>query len=293
MFDPITYHRVTFKVPFAVAEIFVEALFDVCVAVSHFEDADHPDGPWIVEGFAADAYDRAEVDTVLRLAAAASGIKVPVPQFGVMAPRDWVSENLAGFPPIEVGRFFVHGSHFEQKIPAGKIGLQMDAGLAFGSGEHQTTKGCLLAIDRLARMRKFSAPLDMGCGSGILGLAAARLWRVPVVMSDIDPLSVTVCRRNARANAVHPLTTVLQSDGFANARIAKAGPYDLICANILARPLRAMAARIAGCLAEDGAVVLSGLLVGQEQFVLSAYREVGLHLKQRIRVENWLALVVD
>ena len=169
MFDPITYHRVTFKVPFAVAEIFVEALFDVCVAVSHFEDADHPDGPWIVEGFAADAYDRAEVDTVLRLAAAASGIKVPVPQFGVMAPRDWVSENLAGFPPIEVGRFFVHGSHFEQKIPAGKIGLQMDAGLAFGSGEHQTTKGCLLAIDRLARRRKFLAPSGYGLRIGDFG----------------------------------------------------------------------------------------------------------------------------
>ena len=292
MFDPITYHRVTFKVPFALAEGFAEAISDLCAAVSHFEDAEHPAGPWIVEGFAADAYNRSDVDMALRLAAAASGIEVPEPEFAVMAPRDWVTENLAGFPPITVGRFFVHGSHFDQTPPAGKISLQVDAGLAFGSGEHQTTKGCLQAIDRLARQRKFCSPLDMGCGSGILGLAMARLWRVPVVMSDIDPLSVTVCRRNARENRVHPLISVFASDGFAQSRIAEAGPYDLICANILARPLRSMAPKIAGCLTEDGVAVLSGLLADQEQFVLSAYRAVGLHLKHRIRIENWLTLVV-
>ena len=292
MFDPIPYHRVTFKVPFALAEVFGEAISGLCAAVSYFEDVDHPDGPWIVEGFAADACNRSDLDTALRLAAAVSGIDAPEPAFGVMAPRDWITENLAGFPPIEVGRFFIHGSHFDRTVPAGKIGLQVDAGLAFGSGEHQTTRACLMAIDRLARGRTFFSPLDMGCGSGILGLAMAKLWRVPVVMSDIDPLSVKVCRGNARKNCLHPLVTAFESDGFADSRIAQSGPYDLICANILARPLRSMACNIAGCLSEDGIAVLSGLLAGQEPFVLSAYREAGLCLKRRIRVGGWSALVV-
>jgi len=150
----------------------------------------------------------------------------------------------------------------------------------------------LLALDDLARTRQFHRMLDMGCGSGILGMACAKAWRSTVMMADIDAASVRVARENAKINKISDLVTAIHSNGFQDTRIRDAGYYDIICANILARPLRAMAHELSSTLSEDGVVILSGLLSHQEQFVLSAYREVGLSLIKRFKVENWTTLLV-
>jgi ribosomal protein L11 methyltransferase len=206
--------------------------------------------------------------------------------------KDWVSEVERGFPPLNIGRFYVHGSHIKDQVPCGKIGLEINAGIAFGSGEHSTTSGCLLALGILAKKRNFLRPLDVGCGSGILALAMAKLWRVPVAGTDIDPVSVAVSIENARKNHVHGLTRFAVSDGYGAGLVRQHGPYDLITANILARPLVDMAPDLAKNLAIGGIAVLSGLLVRQERMVLSAHRAQGLRLISRINKNGWSTLIL-
>ncbi|MFH1804227.1 MAG: 50S ribosomal protein L11 methyltransferase [Pseudomonadota bacterium] len=292
MSETVRCYNFTFEIDGAYASVFSDVLYDHCDALSHFERPGEPDAPWRIEGFSGTAIDKTAVETALSLMAGAMGVAVPVVSYGSYEPKDWVSENLRSFKPISVGRFYVHGSHWDGDLPLAKIGLQVDAGLAFGSGEHQTTKGCLAAIDWLAKQGKRRNALDMGCGSGILGMGCAKIWRCPVMMADIDPASVRVARENAKINGISDLVTALHSNGFADTRIRHAGFYDIICANILARPLRHMARDLTATLADGGVVVLSGLLSHQEQFVLSAYRDVGLNLIKRFPVENWTTLVV-
>ncbi|MEQ8391869.1 MAG: 50S ribosomal protein L11 methyltransferase [Thalassospira sp.] len=292
MTEPVLCYNFQFEVDGAYAAAFAEALYEYCDALSHFERDGDPAGPWRIEGFAGELFDKAAVETAVSIMASAVGIEAPAVTFGTYEPKDWVSENLRSFKPISVGRFYVHGSHWGEGIPVAKIGLQVDAGLAFGSGEHQTTKGCLAAIDWIAKKGPRSNALDMGCGSGILGMACAKAWRSTVMMADIDAASVRVARENARINKISDLVTAIHSNGFQDTRIRDAGYYDIICANILARPLRSMAHELSSTLSENGVVVLSGLLSHQEQFVLSAYREVGLSLIKRFKVENWTTLLV-
>lgn len=166
----------------------------------------------------------------------------------------------------------------------------MDAGRAFGNGRHETTYGCLLALDHLAKTRRYRQPLDLGCGAGVLALAMARLWRVPVVATDIDPWAVAVARDNARRNHLHPWVRPLLSDGFAHPNLAAGAPYDLIMANILARPLQRLAPAIAQHLAPGGRVVLSGLLAKQDAQVRAAYMAQGLYLRRRRLLGEWLTL---
>ncbi|WP_102783867.1 50S ribosomal protein L11 methyltransferase [Thalassospira sp. GB04J01] len=292
MTEPVLSYNFQFEVNGAYAAAFADALFDYCDALSHFERDGDPDGPWRIEGFAGQPFDKGEIETAVSIMASAMGIDTPAVSFGTYEPKDWVSENLRSFKPISVGRFYVHGSHWGEGVPVAKTGLQVDAGLAFGSGEHQTTKGCLAAIDWMAKKGPRLNALDMGCGSGILGMACAKTWRCPVVMADIDPASVRVARENAKINKIADLVTAIHSNGFQDTRIRGAGHYDIVCANILARPLRAMARDLTSTLSDDGVVILSGLLSHQEQFVLSAYREVGLSLIKRFKVENWTTLLV-
>lgn len=206
--------------------------------------------------------------------------------------KDWVSESQRQLAPIRAGRFFVHGSHFHGRPPRGTIAIEIDAGLAFGTGRHETTRGCLLALDRLARERKFSRPLDLGTGSGILAIAAARLWNVRVLASDNDRQAVAVARENARINGVADRVRVVTGSGYSARAIRENAPYDLILANILARPLVRLAPGLARHLAPRGVAVLSGLLTGQEEMVLAAHRKVGLDLIWRIRLGDWSVLAV-
>lgn len=246
----------------------------------------------VVEAICEEEPPAAAVRNALEAAASATGVALPEPRISTIEPRDWVAETQRSFPPMTVGRYHLRGSHVETPAPAGSIGIIMDAAAAFGTGEHETTKGCLLALDRLVRSMRPSRILDMGCGSGILAVAAALTWRRPVTASDIDPTAVAVAAANARVNRVAHLVRVSLSDGYRHPAVRAGAPYDLIFANILARPLTRMAPALASHLAPGGAAILSGLLWWQEAQVLSAHRVQGLSLERRVRLGDWTTLIV-
>lgn len=214
-------------------------------------------------------------------------------EIAAVPDKDWVAESQRQLAPIRAGRFFVHGSHFAGRPPRGTIAIEIDAGLAFGTGRHETTRGCLLALQRLARAgRKIRSPLDVGTGSGILAIAAAKLWDVQVLASDNDGQAVAVARENVVLNGVGDRVRVVKGSGYGAAAIRARGPYDLILANILARPLVRLAPGLARHLAPGGVAVLSGLLITQEEMVLAAHRRQGLDLVWRIRLGDWSVLAI-
>lgn len=289
--------RVSVTVPLAAVAAFEAVLEFHADAVSWFLDdptSDESDERvlWRLEGFSKTPLERGVIESGLAVAAATLGIDAPTLSLDQIDDTDWVSANLRDFPPIAAGRFFVHGSHFEGRIPGGKIALLIDAGTAFGSGEHATTFGCLSALDYLMRRRRFRRPLDLGCGSGILAIAIAKATALDVQAADIDPISVTVATRNAKRNGVASRVRACRSDGYNCRTLSRGRPYDLIVANILARPLAAMAADLGRHLAVDGVAVLSGLLDRQERFVLAAHRMQGLSLLGRIRIQGWTTLIL-
>jgi ribosomal protein L11 methyltransferase len=206
--------------------------------------------------------------------------------------RDWVGENQASFPALAVGRYVVHGSHHRDVVPAGRIGLLIDAATAFGTGEHATTRGCLMALDAIARQRRPRRVLDMGTGTGILAIAAAKTWQRRVEARDIDAESVRVAARNAERNGAAALVTVRRSDGYRDRGLRRSGQFDLVLANILARPLSLMAVDLGRVLAPAGVVILSGLLARHEAQVLAAHRRQRLRLVRRIVVDGWHTLIL-
>jgi ribosomal protein L11 methyltransferase len=206
--------------------------------------------------------------------------------------KDWLAESRRGLPEFKAGPFFFYGSHFKGKVPKSLIGLEIDAGMAFGTGRHETTRGCLLAIARLAKTRKFKKPLDVGTGTGILAFAIARLCKVNVVAADNDADAVRVARENAKINKLSKQVRILRSDGYRAKAIQEGRPYDLVTANILANPLIELAPHLARVLSKDGRAVLSGLLREQEKDVLVAHEAVGLALDFRMRFGDWSVLVL-
>jgi len=208
--------------------------------------------------------------------------------------KDWVAEVQAGFPLMDVGSFMIVGSHHENvQMHSGITPLYLNAGGAFGTGEHATTSGCLLALDWMMKKRRdahIMRCLDMGCGSCILGMAAAKKYHMPVTAVDIDKISVDVTRENAEHNGVERLMTCVHGDGYLDKAVK--GEYELIFSNILARPLVQFAADLAKHLAPNGMAILSGLLSRQERMVLAAHKAQGLTLKHRIRIDGWSILVV-
>jgi ribosomal protein L11 methyltransferase len=207
--------------------------------------------------------------------------------------QDWVKLSQEGLPPVRAGRFFVYGAHDKGRVPANAIALGIDAGVAFGTGHHETTSGCLLALEWMKRtgMAPGNA-LDLGCGTGVLALGAHRLWCIPVVASDIDPQAIDVTRENLRLNGGQMAVRAVVAEGFAHPAIGAGAPYDLIIANILAGPLTQLAPGIRSHLAPGGRVVLSGLLRTQELMVLSFYRALGLRLERRWRLGPWSVLLL-
>jgi ribosomal protein L11 methyltransferase len=206
---------------------------------------------------------------------------------------DWIRLSQQGLPPVRAGRFFVYGAHDEGEVPRSVIPIRIEAGLAFGTGHHETTALCLAALSDLARRRRYANVLDLGCGTGLLAIGAAKLWRRRVMASDIDPIAIEVTRTNARANGEATLVHAVVADGLGNPALAARAPYDLIVANILAESLTRLAPDIAKSLARRGTLVLSGLLHWQENLVLSFYRPHGLTLRQIHRDGPWSALALE
>ena len=209
-----------------------------------------------------------------------------------LQPIDWVRQVQKDFPPFALGPFYIYGSHAQASVPDHAMPLLIEAAAAFGTGEHETTACCLLALAREKRTRPGARRiLDMGCGTAILAIGAARLWKhAAITACDNDAVAVAVSRENFAANRIDGLA--FRSDGYRDARVGARGPYDIIVANILARPLMAMARRAAQHLAPRGTLILSGLLVRQEPMVLSAHRAQGLYLHARMRRGRWSALIV-
>ena len=205
-------------------------------------------------------------------------------------PADWEAKSLASFPPISVGRFTIMGAH--RGPPRGRFAISVAAGPAFGSGRHETTQGCLLALDWLARRRRVRRAFDIGTGSGILAVAAARLWPAQVLALDSDPTAVAAARETVRQNALSRRVSVVQGEGFRLRSGVRLGHADLICANIRANPIAAMAPAFARHLSPGGDVVLSGLLTTEETRVLAAFRAVRLKLWHRIRLGVWATLIL-
>jgi ribosomal protein L11 methyltransferase len=214
-----------------------------------------------------------------------------------VAERDWVAQVRRELHPVHAGRFTVYGAHDAHRVGPERIGLLIEAAMAFGTGHHATTQGCLLLIDRLARQATGhgSRPhrvADIGCGTGVLAMAAAKLWRAHCVATDIDPVAAATARANVRANALGPWVETGCAPGLRHAALRRAAPFDLVCANILAAPLKRLAPGIARALAPRGGAILSGLLRGQAAGVEAVYRGHGMRRVDRVRLGDWVSLLM-
>jgi len=215
-------------------------------------------------------------------------------RFERLDAKDWVRESLAGLKPVAAGRFIVHGAHDRARIPINRIGIEVEAALAFGTGHHGTTRGCLLALDRLCKLlngrRGRPRILDLGTGSGVLAIAAARALRRPVLASDVDSGAVRAARANTRLNCVGALVEIVTADGVSARRLRTRAPFDLILANILLAPLQRLARPLQNLAAPGARLVLSGLLPAQASAALAAYRSCAL--ERRIDLDGWTTLVL-
>jgi ribosomal protein L11 methyltransferase len=256
-------------------------------AVAAFEARD---GSWSVEIHFEHAPDEAAVRGLVgELTDRATAEQLA---FERVAARDWVAASLEGLQPVEAGRFFLHGAHHRDRVRANRVGIEIEAALAFGTGHHGTTRGCLLALDAIARASG-PAPriLDVGTGTGVLAIAAARSLRGTVLAGDIDAMSVRLARQNARLNRT-PGVKVIHARGLGDRRFGERAPYDIVFANILLGPLKGLALPIRTLIARGGYVVLSGLLADQATAALAAYRTHGLVLERRILLDGWATLVL-
>jgi ribosomal protein L11 methyltransferase len=211
-------------------------------------------------------------------------------EFGLTEKRDWVANSLAGLAPVRAGRFLVHGAHDRARLRANDVGIEIEAGLAFGTGHHGTTRGCLLHFDRLLKRRRVRKALDVGCGAGVLAIAAAKVLRRKVRLGDLDPVAVEVADANARLNGVAAHCRPLLSRGVENRLMREGAPYDVVFANILAKPLRLLAPSLAAVTSRDGDAIVSGLLYADVAGVLAAWRAQGFFLRARIDLEGWASL---
>ena len=246
--------------------------------------------PWIVEAFFGTAPEEAEIRAIVAgcgwpdLADAAI--------FGTVPREDWVANSLAGLVPVRAGRFLVHGAHSRASVRANDIGLEIEAALAFGTGHHGTTRGCLLMLESVLKRRRPARVLDVGTGSGVLAIAAARVLKGRIAAGDIDPVSVAAARSNAVLNRAGPFVHPVSARGLRHPALQGGGPYDLALANILAKPLRLLAPDLCAAMADGGEIILSGLLARDVNGVVSAYRAQGFKLARRISLEGWASLLM-
>jgi ribosomal protein L11 methyltransferase len=270
-----------------VFDLLTESFFEGQAAIAAFEG---PDGRWHITVHFAEAPDQAQVRELVSVAAG-SDVAENI-TFDAVEAKDWVKATLKELVPVRAGRFIVHGHHDRAKIPPNKLGIEIEAALAFGTGHHGTTRGCLLLLDSVLKAHRPRRVLDLGTGTGVLAIAAAKALRRHVLASDIDPLSVRVARDNAGLNGAGNWVETIGATGFSAPQFGQRGPFDLVLANILANPLRQMATPMARHLAPSALVILSGLLPHQAQGVIAAYRARGLILVRHLQIEGWSSLLM-
>ena len=274
--------------PRAVAEAAAEAIdADAMLEGATYsileEDEDHD--VWRIDAFPTT---EDEDQQLLDVLSGFEGLNVVREQ---LADADWLAMALSGLPPVRAGRFFVYGIHDRGRVPAGTVNLRIEAGAAFGTGHHGTTVGCLLTYSDLLKKRGFNRVLDVGAGTGVLAIAAARTGTRVAVGTDIDPVSVRISNENARLNRAN--ARFVHANGLNHRLVRKDGPYDLVFANILARPLVTLSHPIRDALKPRGLVILSGLLRTQERFVKAAYLSHGFRLIRRLHRDAWCTLVLQ
>jgi len=247
------------------------------------EDEDR--GVWRIDAYPTSAD---EADALRQVLADFAALKVTTE---VLADADWLAMALSGLPPVRAGRFFIYGVHDRGRAPPNSVNLRIEAGAAFGTGHHGTTVGCLLAYDALLKAKGFNRVLDVGTGTGVLAIAAARTGAQTCVGTDIDRVSVRIARENGRINRT--TARFVHASGLAHRRVRQSGPYDLVFANILARPLVYLSRDIHGALKPGGLTILSGLLRTQERMVRAAYLSKGFRLVRRIHRDAWATLVLE
>ncbi|ASW07013.1 50S ribosomal protein L11 methyltransferase [Rhizobium sp. 11515TR] len=211
----------------------------------------------------------------------------------VLPDIDWIAKSLEGLKPVRAGRFLVHGSHDRDKVGPSDIAIEIEAGQAFGTGHHGTTAGCLEMIEKVLVSRRVRNALDLGTGSGVLAIAVRKLRNIPVLATDIDPIAVRVAKENVRSNGIASGVTLETAPGFHSTAFSRHGPFDLIIANILARPLIKMAPQLVAHLAPGGSVILSGILAEQRWKVLAAYNGAHLRHVRTIWRNGWVTIHLD
>lgn len=247
-------------------------------------EEDEDKGVWRIDAFPNDDDDARGIEARLK---AHDGLSVVVEK---LADADWLAMSLSGLPPVRAGRFFVYGAHDQGIVPHNTVNLKIDAGAAFGTGHHGTTVGCLMAFDELLKRERFERVLDVGCGTGVLAIAAARTGSKVAVGTDIDQPSVRIANENAKLNQA--AARFVHAFGLNDRKVRRHGPYDLVFANILAPPLVALSQDIKNALSLGGVAILSGLLRTQERRVSAAYLARGFVLERRIHRDAWSALVL-
>jgi ribosomal protein L11 methyltransferase len=287
--------RTSFILDDGLAQQVFERLDEMGLSVGMFEH--EGDGGFAVERWRMEIVEaeRPKLDAQRsQLLELAAGLLSDLPDLAVeeVTETAWTDAMRREFPPVEAGRFFVHGRAQADQVPPGRVSVQIEAGLAFGSGEHATTKGCLLAFDRILPRRPWRRILDMGTGSGILAIAAAKATHASVLAVDVDPVAVEVAAENVRNNGIGDRVVCRAGDGFATPGVFHPRGHDVIFANILANPLVAMADQLAKALAPGGVAILSGLIDEQAARVEAAFRRVGLRNRRRLLIDRWVIITL-
>jgi ribosomal protein L11 methyltransferase len=271
-----------------VVDLLNESFEEGQAAIAAFERSD---GRWDISAHFAEPPDQNSIRELVALAAG-DDIAQHI-TFDTVEARDWVAASLEDLVPVPAGRFIVHGRHDRARVAPNKLGIEIEAALAFGTGHHGTTRGCLLLLGQVLRSRQPKRVLDLGTGTGVLAIAAAKALRRRVLASDIDPVSVHVARDNARLNGVGNLVEAICATGFSAPQFAIRRSFDLVLANILANPLRQMATPMAAHLAPSASVILSGLLPHQARGVIASYRARGVILRRHLKIDGWSSLLLQ